>query len=73
MNLEPAPRALRQPSPLPAEARAVSGSNSVAADTGDTPRSDLRSTRWEARVPLASPAYSSSGAGVEASGTHPYS
>lgn len=52
---------------------AVSGSSSVAADPGDTPRSDLRRTRCEARVPLASPAYSSSGVGVEASGTHPYS
>ena len=70
-HLEPAPRELRQPSPLPAEACSVAGSTSVAADPGDTPRSDLRRTRCEARVPLASHACSSSAEDVvEASGTH---
>lgn len=51
--------------------RATSSSTVNAADPGDTPRSDLRRTRCEARVPLASHACSSSAEDVvEASGTH---
>ncbi len=69
-NLEPAPRASRQPSPFPAGTRSVSGSTSVAADPGDTPHAHRRSRG--ARVPLASHDCSSSGVGVEASGTHPH-
>lgn len=68
-RLEPAGQPSVTSTPAPAEACSVAGSTSVAADPGDTPRSDLRRTRCEARVPLASPAYSS-WVGVEASGTH---
>lgn len=66
MNLEPAPRALRQPSPLPAEARSVSGSTSVAADPGDTTRTDNRRTRCVSASPASRACSSSSGDAVEA-------